>query len=320
MIAFSAELDIDYGNWNIYVMDSDGGNLRRLTDSQTYGCTRPHWSPDGQHLLFRSMSVGQNPQLPAESHVMNSDGSNVRQLTFHTSEDQVRFATWLPDGRIALQVREGWYAAILSPDSLERSELPIPQNEYVVVSRSPDQQQVILVTKEPEFNTYYVANADGSDIRRAPNDVILKRDPVWSPDGAHIAFVSRTNETDMLCVMDSDWSNIRPLAEIALHGDFSWSPNGQYITFLGYGQRGYRLYVAAADGSQTYALDAPGDHVGELSIQGPCWSPDSRYLAFNTYMDEGMHIYRIATDGSGLRHLVGRATRFALIYDLDWGS
>jgi Tol biopolymer transport system component len=41
MIAFASQR---YGNWKIYVMDADGGNPVRLTDSPEKD-TQPSWSP-----------------------------------------------------------------------------------------------------------------------------------------------------------------------------------------------------------------------------------------------------------------------------------
>ena len=47
-IAFVSDRD-----WNleIYVMDADGDNLRRLTNSPL-GETEPSWSPDGERIAF----------------------------------------------------------------------------------------------------------------------------------------------------------------------------------------------------------------------------------------------------------------------------
>jgi Tol biopolymer transport system component len=74
-IAFTGERD---GNREIYVMDADGANQRRLTF--TAGTVRdpmvesvdenPSWSPDGERIGFDSTRDGN-----LEVYVMNADGS-----------------------------------------------------------------------------------------------------------------------------------------------------------------------------------------------------------------------------------------------------
>ena len=49
-IAFSSVRD---GNWEIYVMDADGQNQRRLTNHPAIDF-QPSWSPDGQKIAFTS--------------------------------------------------------------------------------------------------------------------------------------------------------------------------------------------------------------------------------------------------------------------------
>ena len=77
-IAFESNRD---GNWEIYVMGSDGSNPRRLTNHAAADAY-PSWSPDGQHIAFESNRDGNG-----EIYVMGSDGSNPRRLTNHAAAD-----------------------------------------------------------------------------------------------------------------------------------------------------------------------------------------------------------------------------------------
>jgi TolB protein len=85
-IAFMSGRD---GNPEIYAMNVDGSNLRRLTNNSA-GESSPTWSPSGSQIAFTSDRTGK-----AQIYVMNSaDGSGVRRLT--ENESEADRPTWSP--------------------------------------------------------------------------------------------------------------------------------------------------------------------------------------------------------------------------------
>jgi Tol biopolymer transport system component len=94
-IAFGSSRD---GNFEIYVMNADGSNARRLTNSPALD-VRPAWSPDGKRIAFTSNRDGNY-----EIYVMNADGSEPRRITHHAERDD--YAVWHPDGRHLAMVSE----------------------------------------------------------------------------------------------------------------------------------------------------------------------------------------------------------------------
>lgn len=84
-IAFTSNRD---GSTEIYVMNVDGGHLRRLTDDPGLD-EYPTWSPDGQWIAFHSNRDGD-----FDIYIVRPDGSDLRRLT--DNDDNDRQSSWSP--------------------------------------------------------------------------------------------------------------------------------------------------------------------------------------------------------------------------------
>ena len=136
--------------------------------------------------------------------------------------------------------------------------------------------------------------------------------PVWSPDGARLAFLSDYNYADPpadrrtgveadpgLFSMAADGSDIRRLAP-ADHGDVGlpprWSPDGRLLAFVrGVGTAEQTAYTVGADGSDLRQISA--------AASLPSWSPDGERLALALPDGEEVALYTLAADGSDPRRL-----------------
>lgn len=110
------------------------------------------------------------------------------------------------------------------------------------------------------------------------------QDPVWSPDGTQIAFVSNRDRNSDIYIMDSDGSNQKNLTPKNGKEDLepAWSPDGTKIAFSRFEQ-----YYEHYKQSGIYTMDADGSSERQITtISGqdrfPVWSKDGRYIYFIT--------------------------------------
>jgi Tol biopolymer transport system component len=82
------------GNLELYIMDADGNNIRKLTNSP--GCYNggPFFSPDGRRVIFRS---DRKKKDYLQIYVINADGTGERVLTDTNGVNWGPF--WYKDGK-----------------------------------------------------------------------------------------------------------------------------------------------------------------------------------------------------------------------------
>jgi Tol biopolymer transport system component len=204
----------------IFVINSDGTNLKQLTNDGTFDCF-PRWSPDGTHIVFAQNFVPTNQTLVT---VMRSDGSGPR--TTLTNGD-FRFwgafgTTYTPDGgHIVFNSTLGGFVSavwIMNSDGSDPDRLTPAPLEGFAFDVSPDGKHLLLFNHQ---NTHlpisiYGMDINGKDIERLTHlDNVHDIPGSYSPDGKRIVFYSdRLNAefTFDLFTMDADGGNIRPIA------------------------------------------------------------------------------------------------------------
>ncbi len=180
----------DGGNDEVYVMDADGTRQRRLTDHPASD-QNPTWSPDGNEILFDSNRTGH-----FELHVMQADGTGLRQITRGKGEDNM-FADWSPDGKTIAHSANGlyrnwaWNVFLVEPAGGEPRQIT-PGSGSCRPAWSPDGRLIAHVSRHRENNhDIWLMDADGDDRHRLPVETPGRDyDPAWSPDGRHIVFAS----------------------------------------------------------------------------------------------------------------------------------
>ncbi len=129
-LAFASKRD---GNWEIYTMDRDGGNLARLT-SDPADDTNPAWAPDGSRIAFVSTRAGY-----PEIYVMSITGGQATNIS-NAPYSSEHGPTWSPDGgRLAFYSdRDGsWNIHVMASDGSDVTRLTGGQSNDQVPAWRP---------------------------------------------------------------------------------------------------------------------------------------------------------------------------------------
>ena len=272
-LAFMKILKGGGGNGDIFVVNTDGTGLKRLTNGPSWE-DHPSWSPDGRKIAYAQWH-GDNPVEGAAIWVMNADGSGKVRLTTGTARGV--WPTWSPDGRhIAFAKEPQERIFVMDPDGsgMRADGKGIKFNHATDYANggglawAPDGR--ILFMRSGEV---YAVNLDGSGLEPVTIGADLGTFAM-SPDGTQIVLENSMGElyvapvqgagTPLKLAQSVSFLMQDPWAET------SWSPDGRTLAIASsglYGMNGSPIYLVGADGSGLSAV--PGVELAN----DPAWRP-----------------------------------------------
>jgi TolB protein len=248
----------------LWVMDLDGSNARRLTQDGSIALS-PAWSPEGSLILFTSFRGGKQAQI----YVIPSQGGRPFLVSGRPGNNIA--ASYSPDGRsIVCVLSVDGNAELYRLDARGGSPRRLTDNPGIDTSPawSPTGREIAFTSDRTGTPQVYVMDAEGGSIRRLTYDVNYTDSPAWSPKGDRLAWVARTNGGFDIYVSRPDGSDIRLVVSGGSNENPHWSPDGRHLVFSSDrgGRRG--LYVTDLDGAPPRRLDT-----GNLAAFSPAWSP-----------------------------------------------
>jgi WD40 repeat protein len=249
------------GGTDIYYMNPDGSNVRRLTTDP--GIDQDiAISPDNTTILFSSNRTG-----AFRLYTMNTDASGLTNITPNAPGNDTD-PEWSPDGsKIVFESSRNGFEEIYvtNPDGSGVVQLTDDQGENGDVDWSPDGSKIVFETHRDGPNgegEIYVMDADGTNLINLTNTPTVRdADPAWSPDGTKIAYESNQGGSFDVWVMNADGSNkLRRTTASGNDGAPTWSPDGTKISFDSDRSTGANIdiWVMNVDGSNQVRLTTHG--------------------------------------------------------------
>ncbi|MDR2676432.1 MAG: Tol-Pal system beta propeller repeat protein TolB [Endomicrobium sp.] len=249
----------------IYVVDYDGYNLRRLTKDNKINIL-PRWSPDGRCIIYTSY-LHNNPDLFVLDIVKN------RRLIVSKYQGLNVAGSFSPDGKkILLTLSKGNYPNLYLINTSGEIIRRITNNFCIDTSPSfsPNGQEIVFISDRTGYPQLYIMNLEGGNIRRLTTSGFCDS-PSWSPCGDKIAFTMKQQKCNNydLYIYDLPTAKILKLTNNQKNNENpSFSPDGRFITFYSNRSGKGEIYVISVDGLNTRKLT-------ELSGASytPSWSP-----------------------------------------------
>jgi len=283
-------MDENKGNTDIYIMNSNGSDVRALKNSDKNE-TEPGFSPDGKKVSF---------VRDGQIWICNIDGTGEEKLTDIPTE--ASGYKWSPDGKKLLFVSSVYpdcpdlNCDKLKDDDLEKSKVKAKIITGLMYRNwnvwRDDKRSHLFLLNTDNKNLIDLTLNSKSDV--PPIDLGSSNDYSFSPDNSEVALttnldpvvaVSTNNDVFVTEVSDASGSNASPLKKISQSkgDDFmpQYSQDGKYMAFLSMKRPGFE-----ADKKDIILYDrAAGTYKNltnnfNLSVDEFVWSPDCKVLYF----------------------------------------
>jgi Tol biopolymer transport system component len=297
------------GNLDIYHQRVGGKKPTNLTADSPSDDTQPAYSPDGERIAFRSNRDG------GGIFIMGASGESVRRLT-----DFGYNPSWSPDGKQIVCAVEG----VTSPSSRRnpKSELwavelatqnkrLITEGDAVQPSWSPNGHRIAYWNRHKggQRDIWTISPNTGDSVQ-VTDDPFEDWNPVWSPGGGYLFFVSLRggNQNVWRVAIEEQTGKVLSKPEpVTLP-----SSSAQHICLSGDGKRIAYVQMLARVNIQRVDFDPVREVVsgrpvwvteGSKYTTGPDLSRDGEWFAHHSTGEPQSDIFVIKRDGTSERNL-----------------
>ena len=263
-------------NSGIFLMPLTGSPALRLTTApDTMFDGSPAFSPDGKQIAFvRNRDQGGSADLRLVSVL----GREERKLTSLNRE--ISSPTWTADGKriiFAVSVGPGesaLFSVATTGSEPERLQFISSDAASPAISRQGD--KLAYVTEFLDSDIWRVSIKDVAAPTKLIASTRMDMQPVFSPDGSRLAFVS--SRDGMYAIWTSNADGKDPVRLSSVRGATPvWSPSGKHIVFDSDVRGRWDIAVIGTEGgNEVWLTDGSSDN------RAPSWSADGEWVYFGS--------------------------------------
>ncbi|MDP5229068.1 MAG: S9 family peptidase [Cellulophaga sp.] len=299
------DLKKDKGLRRVYKIPITGGEPIAVT-SKEYSASQPRWSTDNKYLSFLASKGDDEKTQVWLSNRLGGDSEVLTKIPQGVNEHE-----WSPTENKLLLV------------------LTDPKPEELTADKEDDKKVKPYVIDRRQFKQDYVGYLDryrNHIYTLIPGDSLARQltfgdfddsDPVWSPDGKKIAFVSNRTEdpdsnadTNIWVVSVSDSAEKQPLVQVTTNPNKddspTWSLDGKSIAYktvlngklLWYA--GEKLAISPSVGGQASVLTESLDR----NISMPKFSKDGKSILFLLEENGASVLASVDPKGKNLKRVI----------------
>lgn len=304
-IIFISRRTENNGSWSLIRMDNKGTKQEKITE-MTVNCQKPVISHSGNIILFTHITDDYIHEL----YSIDIDGNNLKLI-----DKANRFcgsADWsFDDSKIIYSKNRNESTDendLILYDFISKEKITLTDSENNFSPKFSSENKIAFCRQNDSSICIYSMNLDGSDKHIIPDG----DNPIWSPDGKMIAYVSYRTGSPQIFTAYYDGSNQKQLTDTFLpswdsgfpsFGNYNpqWTPNGEMIVYQSDVNEGLpEIYIINNDGSHKKRLTD-----SERRSENPEISLNGKYILFSSNRDLNFShdIYVMGIDGSNQHQL-----------------